>query len=419
MKTYNIIGVMTGNSMDAIDLVLTRFEGKKIKDICSFSKPFLPDMQKKTADLRSKVFQKTKAEILHMPEFKAVHDNYVKSIADAIDEMCTLYHIQKKNVDAIGFHGKTLDHNPPSKALKEGTTAYTLQIGSGQMLADMTDIKVVYDFRSDFILKGFEGAPLVGPHNAHIAITEGDGIYYNGGNTSNFALIKNGETLLSSDAGPFNEYIDAFVRLNTQDSCDFNGKYGLQGKLDTSLLSALFEICRLFYEAKLPKSGDPQYYHQNDVLKLINRSEINFEDAVHTLEYFAAYIAFEALSLIDEKFDLPQNILLFGGGWKNPVVKASFEALLKGKGYVLPQHQKNFETLINRFKTKPKIKYCTFGEMMEARLMADMAYFKLLDKPWPLPEVKTIVAGKIAEPEKPESKHIFYNDMLSAAAKIG
>ena len=419
MAKYRIIGNMTGNSMDAVDLVMSDFDGEKITDICSFSRPYDENMQKRMEALRAEVFNKSASEILQIKDFLPLHNEYITQIADCINEMCRLNNIDKSTIDAIGFHGKTLDHNPPSKAKRENTAPYTLQMGSGQMLADLTGIPVVYDFRSDFVLNGFDGAPLAGPHNAHISALEGDGCYYNGGNTSNFALIKNGETLLSSDAGPFNEYIDAFVRLNTQDSCDFNGKYGLQGKLDTSLLSALFEICRLFYEAKLPKSGDPQYYHQNDVLKLINRSEINFDDAVHTLEYFAAYIAFEALSLIDEKFDLPQNILLFGGGWKNPVVKASFEALLKGKGYVLPQHQKNFETLINRFKTKPKIKYCTFGEMMEARLMADMAYFKLLDKPWPLPEVKTIVAGKIAEPEKPESKHIFYNDMLSAAAKIG
>ncbi len=57
--------------------------------------------------------------------------------------MCALNKIDKTSVDAIGFHGKTLDHNPPSKARKEKTQPYTLQIGSGQMLADLTGIPLI------------------------------------------------------------------------------------------------------------------------------------------------------------------------------------------------------------------------------------------------------------------------------------
>ena len=412
MKTYRIIGIMTGNSMDAIDLVLSEFNGAQIKDICAFSKPFSKKMQQKMANLRSKVNNKTKAEILRLPEFKSIHDEYVKSVADAVLEMCAFYHLDKAGIDAIGFHGKTLDHNPPSKAFKEGSKPYTLQIGSGKMLADLTGIKVVYDFRSAFILQGFEGAPLIAPHNARIALIEGDGIYYNAGNTSNFALIKNAQALLSADAGPCNEYIDSFIRKKTDDSCDFDAKYGKNGKLDKKLLVRLFELDRAYYEAGLPKSGDPQYYHLSDVLEAIEQSDACFEDAVFTLEYLAAYTAAFALTLIESRFDLPSNIVLFGGGWKNPIVRESFENLLAFQGYVLPEHQSRFEVLRRRLKQRPAIKYSAFGQMMEARLMADMAYFKLMGMPWKLPEVKTIIAGRIAEPQSGA-----YDDMLSLAAK--
>jgi len=261
--------------MDAIDLVLTEFDGDYMRDICTYSKPYSSAMQEKIAHLRTLVYNKTRAEIEKIADFQAIHDEYIRQVAACINEMCELNHISKNTVDAIGFHGKTLDHNPPSKAIKERTQPYTLQIGSGQMLADLTGIKVVYDFRSDFIQAGFEGAPLVAPHNAHIAQTEGDGCYYNGGNTANFAFIENGKAVISADAGPCNEYIDSYVRANSNLPFDRDGALGKQGYLDRDLLQKLFDFGRQFYETALPKSGDPAYYHQADIFQYVQNKKID------------------------------------------------------------------------------------------------------------------------------------------------
>lgn len=416
--SYYIIGNMTGNSMDAIDLALTRFNGDKMKDICSFSKRYTKSMQKKMEALRAKVGNKTRQEIESLPEFKSIHDEYIKQVAACINEMCKKFDLDKAKIDAIGFHGKTLDHNPPSRAKREKTKPYTCQMGSGQMLADLTGIKVVYDFRSAPIMAGFDGAPLVPPHNAHIAATEGDGCYYNGGNTSNFAWVVDGVAQVGADASPFNEYVDNFIRDNTKDSFDKNGKYGKKGKLNKSLLQELFDIGREFYERALPKSGDPQFYHKDKVFAAIKKHRLSLCDVVYTLEYFAAYIAIQALTLTDKKIKLPPHIILFGGGWKNPVVRGSFEALLAGKGYVLPEHEKAFKAFLARFDTTPSIKYSKFGEMMEARLFADLARYKLEGKAWEIPEIvrakRKVVCGVIATPKK-ERK--IYDDYLNLAAK--
>jgi len=417
-KVFYIIGNMTGNSMDAIDLVLTEFNGNKMRDLCSFSKPYTKSMQKKMEFLRATVKNKTKSEILALPEFAAIHDEYVHQVANCINKMCQKFKLDKSQIDAIGFHGKTLDHNPPSRAKVEGTKPNTLQIGSGKMLADLTGIKVVYDFRSAPVMAGFDGAPLVPPHNAHIAATEGDGCYYNGGNTSNFAWVVNGKVQVGSDAGPFNEYIDNFIRDNTKDSFDKDGKYGKKGKLNKKLLQDLFDIGRDFYERGLPKSGDPQFYHKDKVFSAIRGSGLSIEDAVHTLEYFAAYIAVHALTLTPDQIKLPPAIILFGGGWKNPVVRASFQSLLHGKGYVLPEHMEVFDEFGKRFSKVPNIKYSNFGEMMEARLFADLARYKLEDKAWEIPEIvasgKKVVCGVVATPR---SGRKIYNDTVNLAAK--
>jgi len=418
MTKYKIIGNMTGNSMDAIDLVLTEFDGDKMTDVCTYTKPYSKEMQQKIEDLRTKVFNKTAAEIEKLPEFYAIHDDYIKQVAECINEMCRINTIDKKTIDAIGFHGKTLDHNPPSKAKLDKTNPYTLQVGSGQMLADLTGIKVVYDFRSDPLMKGFDGAPLVPPHNAHIAATEGDGCYYNGGNTSNFALIVGGKAQIAADAGPFNEYTDNFIRRYRRESFDRDGIFGKKGLLNQDLLQKIFDCGRAFYETPLPKSGDPAYYHKDEIFQYIEDSQIKFEDAVFTFEYAAAYIAVYSLTLVPNDMVMPSQFILFGGGWKNPIVRQNFEDLLKGRGFVLPEHKAQFAKLCERMKETPKVKQSCFGDYMEARLFADLARYKLDDRAWEIPEVvqkgEKIVCGVIAEPSKTRKT---YADCVNRAAK--
>ena len=418
MIKYRIIGNMTGNSMDAIDLVLTEFDGDIMRDICTYTKPYSKDMQIKIEDLRTKVFDKTRSEIEAVPEFLPIHDAYIKQIAECINEMCEQNNIDKESIDAIGFHGKTLDHNPPSKASSDGSLPYTLQIGSGQMLADLTGIPVVYDFRSAPLMSGFDGAPLVPPHNAHISATEGDGCYYNGGNTSNFALVVDGKALIGADAGPFNEYTDNYIRKHTDEVFDKDGMFGQKGNLDKQLLQELFNFGRKYYETSLPKSGDPAYYHKDQIFQYIDHKGIKFEDAVHTFEYFASYIAVQALSLVPDDIKIPENMILFGGGWKNPIVRESFEQLLNGNGYILPEHIEQFSKLQKRFAKAPVVRNSNFGDYMEARLFADLARYKLDNKAWEIPEIvkakKSIVCGVVATPDASRTK---YTDRINLAAK--
>ena len=418
MKTYKIIGNMTGNSMDAIDLVLTAFQGNNMTDICSYTRPYSREMQDRMSALRDQVLNKTAEEILSVPDFMAVHNDYIREVADCINEMCAVHNLDKKEIDAIGFHGKTLDHNPPSKARIDRTEPYTLQMGSGQMLADLTGIPVVYDFRSDPIMAGFDGAPLIPPHNAHIAETEGDGCYYNGGNTSNFAIIQDGKAVFGSDAGPFNEYTDNFMRLHTGESFDKDGAVGKQGHLDKALLQKMFDFGRSYYETPLPKSGDPAYYHRDEVFRVVAEQGIPFADSVRTFEYFAAYIAAYTLTQLPADMTIPNQYIVFGGGWKNPIVKADFEALLSGKGFVLPEHEKRFSELPQRIGAPSEVRYSRLGEYMEARLFADLARYKLEEKAWEIPEVvqagQKIVCGRIA---KPRSNGGNYTDCLNRAVK--
>jgi anhydro-N-acetylmuramic acid kinase len=414
-KAMRIIGNMTGNSMDAVDLVVTDFEGGTMHDVCSFTRPYDKAMQNDIESLRKRVHGLSKEKILSLQDFKEIHNRYVCDVADCINEMCLKNQLDKKTIAAVGFHGKTLDHNPPSRAALEGTTPYTLQIGSGKMLADLTGLTVVYDFRSAPIKAGLEGAPLVAAHNAHIAKTEGDAVYYNGGNTANFAVVSKHRAVLAADAGPFNEYIDSRIRLKTDLPFDVDGQIGAKGVIDTDFTAFLFQLGRAFYERPLPKSGDPSYYRCADVTAYIEAHRLPFENAVRTLEYFAAYVAFQALTLIDGSIALPNVFRFFGGGWHNPITRSAFDDLLHGRGFVLPEHKKPFKKFLERFEQMPTTGFSAFGQYTEARLFADMAYFRLKHRPWPMPETdKPVLCGQIA---RPVNKTRAYDDMINAAAK--
>jgi anhydro-N-acetylmuramic acid kinase len=286
------------------------------------------------------------------------------------------------------------------------------------MLADLTGVPVVYDFRSDYIMQGFEGAPLVLPHNAHISRLEGDGIYYNGGNTSNFAIIHKGVAQIGADAGPFNEYTDNYVRLHSEYSFDKDGMFGKEGQINWQLLQVIFDYGRVFYEAALPKSGDPAYYHKNEIFSYVENKKITFVDAVRTFEYAAAYMAAYVLALVPDNILLPEKIILFGGGWKNPVVQQSFIDLLRGKAAVLDEHQQQFANLQKRFVLPVEVRQSRFGDYMEARLFADLARYKLENDVWKLPEVvksgKNIVCGVVAQPKTGRTE---YSDKINRAAK--
>ena len=411
--------------MDAIDVVLTEFADNTVKDICSLSLPYSLAEKKKIDALRNRVVSQkiTAQNLVKDREFIQIHNEYVNGVARAVNELCQKYNIKKESVQAIGFHGKTLDHNPPSLAKQNGTKPFTTQMGSAQMLANLTGIPVVNDFRSDLVMAGFEGAPLAAPHNAHISRQEGDGCYINAGNTSNLAWIKNGQAVLSWDAGSFNEYVDNFVLRYKNVNMDKDAHWGKQGKLLPPLLARLFAVGQNFYELTPPKSGDPAFYNTSALFAEIENTygspaadEKTFCNILHTLEFFAGYLAAYSVASTPQEIEITPRFILFGGGWKNPLAMQSFQTVLQNEAYILPQHKTLLAQFQKRLKGEPEIKYSALGTFMEARLFADLARYYLEGKSWELPELKNyakkLILGTIRRPHAAP-----VNDFLSRAAR--
>lgn len=412
------IGIMTGNSLDAVDTVATEFTEDTIKDLGGFSLDIplniaddFRQLKQLIADNNGDIKLITSQKLFNLDKLL---EEYTKLIAQSVNKLLEELKLKPSDIDIVGFHGQTCSHCPPSIS-KDGEV-YTLQIGSGQMLANMIEIPVAFDFRSDDIMNGGEGAPLAPVHNQHLTKDlkiKGifPVIFCNGGNTGNIAIISNDintnqEIVMGWDTGPFNHFIDYLTRSEKNEACDFDGKYGQKGKVNFELLDKLFNTAvrtqdgKNFITINPPKSSDPAWYK---IISELTSPKIAFEDRVRTAEFFSAYIFAYNLSLIPNSLALARHFLVFGGGWRNPIVMQDFKDILKGKSTVLAQHQDIFKKL----KIKNPIiewsdKFGYSGQYMEARIFADIAKCKITNEPFSFFETtgckSPTVGGIIAYP---------------------
>ena len=393
---------MTGNSLDAADAVLTEFDNGKITDLATHTLKYPSEITQSIIRLRSEL-KACHGEIKRLENdafFNQTVNAYTRLVAETVNALCAKSGINKEDIAAIGLHGQTCDHFPPSISGKEAP--YTLQIADAALLADETDIPVIYDFRSDDIMNGGEGAPLAPVHNRHLcADLKRKGIFpvafCNAGNTGNITVVtqtdSGTESVTGWDVGPFNHFADMLTRLKAGTPCDTDGRYGKNGTINPALLSELFDTVAPTYEndnfylKKPPKSSDPSWY-KLDIEKVC--SNYGFETALRTVEYLAAYTFMLTLDFIPENMQMPKAFLLFGGGWKNPLVRQDFQNLLNGKGFILKRHSAIFERIRSRFSVAPAVDFSDrfgySGEYMEARIFADMAYCRIIGEPFSFPE---------------------------------
>ena len=428
MDKVKSIGIMTGNSLDAVDVVLSEIDIKtnEVKQLCEISYYFPAEISDGIRKIRL-LLKKNSYNIEKLTadpdcNLSQVHNAYMRRIIETvnalIDKAVAGNIVKKEDIDVIGFHGQTLGHFPPS--ISDGKDSYTVQLGDGQVLADALKIPVVYDFRSDDILNGGEGAPLAPMYDCHLVKQKpelGSVAFCNAGNTGNITIIsknvKTGKTeVLGWDTGPFNHFPDYLMRTEQDNEpYDIDGVLGKKGSLDTKLLTSMFAESAVtrsgenFLLAKPPKSSDPSWYKV--VKELEPKYGIPFVDRLRTAEYYSAYTFAYTLVMIPENIEVPSTYILCGGGWKNPIISEDFHNLLTGRGVYLPQHLPAIKKLSKRWpKTNlqvvPADKFGLSSKFMEANVFADMAVCRLTGTPYTVPATtgveKPTVCGVIRYP---------------------
>lgn len=449
VKPLLMIGIMTGNSVDGVDVVLTAFHhNNTMQDLCAHFLPFdrhiynaIRALQRAVADEKGNMESVVQHFSFHdgveSINFDDVHNRYILALASAVQQLMNkakqdpmisqAYCLE--TIDAIGLHGQTCDHCPPSRIGKfDPERVYTVQIGSGQQLADITGITVVSDFRSDDLMCQGEAAPVAPMHHYHLAQHAQTLGYFpmtfcNAGNTGNISHITYSLDepevikVLGWDTGPFNHYSDYLMRFERQESCDLDGKIGMQGAINIELLRALFHNAVAlndttnFLLQPPPKSGDPNYYK---MMPELGNTNLDFVDRLRTAQYFSAYIFVHSLSLTPPELCLPPHFAVFGGGWNNPVIFDHFQGLLAGddqKNPILSEHKSAFQDVQKRLKHNKKRIYVAKshefgfdGQVMEARIFADMARCRLMGIAFSTPDItgatRPVVSGIIRFPQK-------------------
>lgn len=285
-KKWQVIGLMSGTSLDGVDLVQVTFTDEnqyeyKINHAKTYA--YSDDWRKKLKN----AFYATAEEIT------LLNVNYGRFLGRLINDFIQEFSI--KEIDFIASHGHTIFHNPSQK--------YTLQIGDGASIATTTNLKVVCDFRSQDVALGGQGAPLV-PIGDLLLFSEYD-YCLNLGGFANISYQDTGERK-AFDICPVNVVLNYYAeKLGLP--FDENGKLASEGIVHQELLNTLNELP--FYTNSSPKSLGVEFV-KSEIFPLIEKFSLSEKDVLRT---FVEHIAMK----IAEKVNPSKKILVTGGGTYN------------------------------------------------------------------------------------------------------
>jgi len=302
---YSVIGIMSGSSLDGLDIAFTEFTetgGKWSYDIIKAAcLPYNDDWKQRLS----------KAMELSAIGYLQLHADYGHYIGNAINEFIEVNNLHHK-VNLIASHGHTVFHFPNKKM--------TAQLGDGAAIAAVTKLPVVSDLRSVDVAFGGQGAPIV-PIGEKLLMAD-FGFLLNIGGIANLSINKNGN-YTAFDVCPANSILNLLIsRKNLL--FDDKGKIAASGKVDDDLLLQLNNLA--FYQQPLPKSLDNSYAITN-ILPLIKNANLTIENTLCTyVEHIAQQIK---IALISNKNNaLNNNLLITGGGAFNTFLIERIRVLL-------------------------------------------------------------------------------------------
>lgn len=299
------IGLMSGTSLDGVDVALIETDGEGIGR-------FGPTSYRAYSDGERDLLRKALADAVSMtdryarPGSLAEAEHLVtRAHAEAVTSFLHANHLSRADIDVVGFHGQTVLHRPEQKL--------TVQIGDGHTLARTLAMPVVFDLRAADVAAGGQGAPLVPVyHRALVQMLNSDGpaVVVNIGGVANITYI-DGATLIACDTGPGNALLDDFMLRRTGDAVDRDGRTAATGHADQDWIAHALD--RPFFMLPPPKSLD-----RNDFAAL-TVDGLSTEDGAATLTAFtAASIALIAPMLPKP----PASWIVVGGGASNPTLMA-------------------------------------------------------------------------------------------------
>ncbi|GMV63652.1 MAG: anhydro-N-acetylmuramic acid kinase [Parvibaculum sp.] len=308
------LGLMSGTSLDGIDAAIIETDGEgTVRAGASLSVPYKPEERL----LLSMALEAAKSwePDEPMPEEIAEAERHL-TLANAIAVRTLLADagLKPADISIIGFHGQTVLHQPERRR--------TVQIGLGDVLARLTGIDVVNDFRSADVAAGGQGAPLVPLY--HQALARSTGIkepiaIINIGGVGNITYVGTDGSLIAFDTGPGNALIDDWAMMHTGEPLDRDGALALAGEADMDVLEKLMD--HAFFEAPPPKSLDRFSFSPEAV------AHLSPVDGAATLTAFTVEAIARGLAHVP---GIPSRFVVCGGGRRNPTLMSMLSKRLQG-----------------------------------------------------------------------------------------
>ncbi len=329
-KLYNIannpkrliLGLMSGTSLDGLDIALCRIEGSglttKIELLNFETIPYTDDFKNEVRTIFSK-------KQIDLEKLCLLNPWIVLQHAEMINVCLQKWNVKNEDIDLIASHGQTIYHAPKRLHQQNKFGNATLQIGDGDHLAVATGIITISDFRQKNIAAGGEGAPLAVYGDYLLFSKKGeDRILLNIGGIANFTYLPGkdeSDNIFCTDVGPGNTLMDAFIHKQFPNLFfDKDAVVAKSGIVNEALLAALKEDD--FFKQDFPKTTGPELFNLHYLYKAKQKSstqDLSDADTMATLNNFSAdMIASAILNSIKNKTGI--KIFISGGGLHNPLL---------------------------------------------------------------------------------------------------
>jgi anhydro-N-acetylmuramic acid kinase len=295
------IGLMSGTSLDGVDVALIETDGKQIRG-------FGPTGYRPYTDRERSLLHQALTEAVHLSQrdarpgiLREAEQAITLAHAEAVRTFNAQNRIACEDIDIVGFHGQTVLHRPERRL--------TVQIGDAVALARAIHIPVMHDFRAADVAAGGQGAPFVPVYHRALAQSlgrEGPIVVVNIGGVSNITYIDGTDTLIACDTGPGNALLDDFMFRVMNQAFDCEGRLASQGVADQAWIARALELP--FFALPPPKSLD-----RNDFAAL-KLGTVRPADGAATLTALTAAAIARIVPLLPKP---PKSWIVAGGGARN------------------------------------------------------------------------------------------------------
>ena len=324
-QTRLVIGLMSGTSVDGIDAALVEIKGNsvhtRIRQVDFVTIPFPPGF-------KEFVLKNSQVGTSDIADITRLNFLVAQLYADAVRDLCKHAGIEASQIDLIGSHGQTIHHLPEKVDLFGKRVSATLQIGDPSVLAKLTGVITIGDFRVGDVAVGGQGAPLV-PYFDYL-LFRSDEVFralLNIGGIANITYLPKGcgaDDVLAFDTGPGNMLVDQIVKRFYGREYDKDGEIAASGKVQKDMLDQLMKD--RYVNSIPPKSTGRERYGQTyieDVVRSFGAYEK--EDIVTTVTEFTAKSVYENYEQFLRKRGRLDELFVSGGGAHNKHMLTSLQ----------------------------------------------------------------------------------------------